>query len=331
MQSPLSPAQITVLSVACSLVNCDRFEQWLANHSRYRWLRWESDDSLALDSTCPPDLILLGCRAGVESLTALAAQWPTARVIVILEPEQAAEAELWLNQGADDFWVSTQISEVRFLHTLQRLVAQSQEVAHRIATRTPKLGHAKRAAEMASHVNHQLMTDLSHDLRTPLSTILGFSQLLLQEANLTPQQQDALNIIYTSGEHLLGQINSTLAITQPAPVTPLARSPQAVVGLAPGSPVCRILIVDDDWISRVLLQTLLAPLGFELQVATSGRDAIIQWADWQPHLICIAMAMTGLDGYETTRHLTHHRVQTALPRDTPSAVCCYSNHCPGKQ
>lgn len=317
MPPSLLPVPITVLSVACSQADCDRFEHWLANHSRYRWLRWESDDSLALDSTRPPDLILLGDGAGVGSLAALAAQWPTARLIVILEPEQEAEAELWLNQGADDYWISTQISAVRFLHTLQRLVAQPQKIEHRIATHTAERHHAERAAEMANRVNYHLMADLGYDLRTPLSRILELSQLLFQEASLTPRQQDTLNTIYTSGEYLLKRIDRALAMTQPEPVAPLVRTSHGVVGLAPGSPCRRILIVDNDWTSRVLLQTLLAPLGFELQVATSGRDAIIQWANWQPHLICIAMAMADVDGYEITRQLRTIEHKQLRPETPP--------------
>ncbi|MFQ4138073.1 response regulator [Nodosilinea sp. PGN35] len=317
MQASSSPVQITVLSVACSPANCDRFERWLANHSRYHWILWESDDSFTLDSTRPPDLILLGHGAGLESLAALAAQWPTAKVIVILESEQEAEASLWLSRGVDDYWVSPQLSEIRFLHTLQRLAAPPCATAQPSATDTPMRRRAERAAEMASRVNYQLMADLSHDLRIPLNRILGFSQLLLEEASLTPQQQDTLSTIYTSGEYLLKRLNSVLAMTQPEPMAPLVRSGHGVVGLAPGSPSYRILIVDDDWTSRVLLQTLLAPLGFELQVATNGRDGIIQWADWQPHLICIAMAMADLDGYETVYHLRAIECRQLRPETAP--------------
>ncbi len=316
MRSSLSPDQVTVLGIACNPVDGDLFAQWLGNTNRYRWIFWESDDGFALNSTWPPDVILLGQAAGVESLAALAAQWPGSRVIAILEPEQEAEAALWLDRGADDYWVSNQISPVRVLHSVQRLAAQTQVLEQRIATCTAELRQSKRIAEVSSRINYQLLTDLSRDLRLPLSEILAVSQQLLEEASLTPQHREALESVYTSGDYLLSLVNRALAMTQPKPVAPLAPSPQRAVALAPGSPSYRILIVEDDFSSRVLLQTLLAPLGFELRVATSGREAIIQWADWQPHLVCMALALADLDGYETTRHLRtieHRQLRPETP------------------
>ncbi len=311
-----SPDQITVLGIACNPVDGDRFAQWLGDSSRYRWIVWESDNSFALNSTWPPDVILLGQAAGVESLAALAAQWPGSRMIAILESEEDAEATLWLDRGADDYWVSNQISPVRVLHSVQRLAAQNQLLEQRIATCTAELRQSKRIAEMSNRISYQLLTDLSRDLRLPLSEILEVCRQLLEEASLTPQHREALDSVYTSGDYLLSLFNRALTMTPPKPVAPLAPS-QRAVALAPGSPSCRILIVEDDFISRVLLQTLLAPLGFELRVATSGRDAIIQWADWQPHLVCIALTLADLDGYETVRHLRTIEHRHLRPETSP--------------
>lgn len=316
MKSSLSPDQITVLGIACNPADGDRFAQWLGDSSRYRWMLWESDASFTLDASWPPELILLGQAAGIDSLAALAAQWPAAEVIVILEPGHESEAVFWLDQGADDYWISSQISSIRVRHTVQRVAAQARVLEHRVATRTAELRQANRTAEMANRINHQLMADLSQDLKTPLGAILGFSQLLLEEACLSPQHRHALDIVYTSGESLLNLFNSALAMTQPEPVASPVSSWRRAVALAPGSPACRILIVEDDFISRVLIQALLAPLGFELQVATSGRDAIVQWADWQPHLICIALTLAELDGYDTVRHLRtieHRQLRPETP------------------
>ncbi len=317
MQSFLSSTQITVLGIACNPADGDRCAQWLGDPSRYRWMVWESDDSFALDSSWPPDVIVLGQAAGIDSLTVLAAQWPAARVIVILEPEQELAAALWLDLGADDYWVSSQISAVRVRHTVQRLVTQAQVLEHRIATRTAELRLAERTAEMANRLNHQLMDDLSQDLQPPLRAILGDSPLLLTEDYLPLQHRQDLDIVYTSGEDLLSLINSAPTMTQPEPAASPTYSFRRAVALAPGSPVYRILIVEDDFISRVLIQTLLAPLGFELQVASSGHDAIVQWADWQPHLICMALALADLDGCETVLHLRTIEHKQLRPETPP--------------
>ncbi|GAG05188.1 unnamed protein product, partial [marine sediment metagenome] len=47
----------------------------------------------------------------------------------------------------------------------------------------------------------------------------------------------------------------------------------------------------------------LQPLGFEIQEARNGNEAIKIWDEWDPHLIFMDMRMPVLDGYEATRHI----------------------------
>jgi signal transduction histidine kinase/ligand-binding sensor domain-containing protein/CheY-like chemotaxis protein len=76
-----------------------------------------------------------------------------------------------------------------------------------------------------------------------------------------------------------------------------------VIALKPGQPRYRILVVDDRHSNRQLLIKLLAPLGFELQEASNGKEAIEIWEHWQPHLIWMDMRMPVMDGYETTQKI----------------------------
>jgi signal transduction histidine kinase/DNA-binding NarL/FixJ family response regulator len=90
-----------------------------------------------------------------------------------------------------------------------------------------------------------------------------------------------------------------------------------VTALAADQPLYRILIVDDRWEARQLLNRLLAVLGFELREASNGYEAIDVWKHWQPHLVLMDLRMPGLDGYETTRRIrfadkTHSTVIIAL-------------------
>jgi GAF domain-containing protein/CheY-like chemotaxis protein len=75
------------------------------------------------------------------------------------------------------------------------------------------------------------------------------------------------------------------------------------IGLAPNQPTYRILIADDKWESRVLLVNLIAPMGFEVQEAENGQQAVERWQSWQPHLIWMDMRMPVMDGYEATRRI----------------------------
>jgi signal transduction histidine kinase/DNA-binding NarL/FixJ family response regulator len=76
-----------------------------------------------------------------------------------------------------------------------------------------------------------------------------------------------------------------------------------VVGLAPGQPTYRVLIVEDRWDNSQLLVQLLSPMGFDVRVAKDGQAAIALWANWHPHLILMDLHMPIMDGYQATRQI----------------------------
>jgi hypothetical protein len=51
---------------------------------------------------------------------------------------------------------------------------------------------------------------MSHEFRTPLNAILGFSQLLQMDASLSPAQQAKIKLMRESGEHLLSLVTDLL-------------------------------------------------------------------------------------------------------------------------
>ncbi|NEQ26083.1 MAG: response regulator, partial [Microcoleus sp. SIO2G3] len=86
---------------------------------------------------------------------------------------------------------------------------------------------------------------------------------------------------------------------------PLAAHPkeQRVVELAPGQPAYRILVVDDTPANRQLMLHWLKSVGFEVQEAENGQQAIDRCATFAPDLIWMDMRMPGIDGYEATRQI----------------------------
>lgn len=65
----------------------------------------------------------------------------------------------------------------------------------------------------------------------------------------------------------------------------------------------KILTVDDQSDHRELIKSLLTPLGFLMSEASSGEDCVERIAELQPDLILLDLAMTGIDGTETTYQL----------------------------
>ena len=94
------------------------------------------------------------------------------------------------------------------------------------------------------------------------------------------------------------------------------RPAQEVVGLAANQPRYRVLVVDDTWQSRELVRQLLAQIGFEVQEAANGQEAIARWQAWHPHLICMDLRMPVMDGCEATQHIKHQLKQQPQAEDT---------------
>jgi PAS domain S-box-containing protein len=76
------------------------------------------------------------------------------------------------------------------------------------------LSHAKELAESANRSKSQFLSNMSHELRTPLNAVIGFTQILQRDVSLNADQQEYINIINRSGEHLLGLINDVLEMSK---------------------------------------------------------------------------------------------------------------------
>jgi PAS domain S-box-containing protein len=76
-----------------------------------------------------------------------------------------------------------------------------------------------------------------------------------------------------------------------------------VIGLEPKFRDRRILVVDDSEDGRLLLVTLLEEVGFQVQQAINGQEAILQWQQWQPHLILMDLQMPVMNGYKAIKNI----------------------------
>ncbi|MBL4601999.1 MAG: hypothetical protein JKY84_04590 [Emcibacteraceae bacterium] len=79
------------------------------------------------------------------------------------------------------------------------------------------LAEAKRMAEEASKVKSNFLATMSHEFRTPLNAILGFSEIIKSESFGkigNAKYAEYIEDIYNSGRHLLDLINDVLDISE---------------------------------------------------------------------------------------------------------------------
>lgn len=99
------------------------------------------------------------------------------------------------------------------------LQQQKSTLEQRIIDRTQELRDTLIAAQSASRTKSEFLATMSHELRSPLTTIIGMASTLLRshDANykITPQkQQEYLQTIQERGEHLLALINDILDLSE---------------------------------------------------------------------------------------------------------------------
>jgi len=94
------------------------------------------------------------------------------------------------------------------------LTNYSKKLEDTVEKRTNQLIKAKEKAETANRAKSAYLANMSHELRTPLNGILGYAQILRRNSNLESSQREGLDIIHSSGSHLLTLINDVLDLAK---------------------------------------------------------------------------------------------------------------------
>lgn len=92
--------------------------------------------------------------------------------------------------------------------------SELRQQAAELKSRNAELEEARSLAEVASRTKSSFLANVSHEVRTPLTAILGFADLLEEGELDHEEREDAIARIRQSGRHLLAIINDVLDISK---------------------------------------------------------------------------------------------------------------------
>jgi len=174
---------------------------------------------------------------------------------------------------------------------------------------------------------------LLHDLRSPLNQIIGYSEILAEEAQGQRREDFAVDVlkIRSAGRRMLELIEDNFTashdwVAEPRPrqdpLPPRADGHPAVV---PGL----LLVVDDDAANRDVLSRRLRRQGHVVETASSGPEALQRLGTANFDLVLLDIMMPDMDGYEVLSLLKaddrlHHIpvIMISALSETQSVVRC---------
>lgn len=148
--------------------------------------------------------------------------------------------------------------QVRRRQDVELQLSQNEEQCDfNLKNATEREAQARLAAERAILFKEELLTNLYHELRTPLAAILGFAEIIECESEGTEKTKHACQVIRRNGQNLLGLIENLLSVaqavkqgdippTRPIAVLPLIRAAVDTVEAARQAKGIAIHVRDDS-------------------------------------------------------------------------------------
>ncbi|MDY6783956.1 MAG: ATP-binding protein [Cyanobacteriota bacterium] len=143
----------------------------------------------------------------------------------IVEPSQARSSLAIAIFARDRLWGSLILQTARSrtfsleeINTLSQIadqlalaaaIQQEEQLQQEVEERTQQL-------EVANQAKSEFLSSMSHELRAPLTSVIGFARVLLEQiyGKLNSKQTQYISAIADSGEHLLSLINDLLDISK---------------------------------------------------------------------------------------------------------------------
>lgn len=180
------------------------------------------------------------------------------------------------------------------------------------------------------HDNEALSpANVRHTLRTPLNHIIGYSELLLEEAGDRSLEEFSADLqkIHKAGKQLLEFIDDLFDRKAPAERNASRLQKRVArddivyevdpdLGLLPATDRTargRILIVDDNESNRDMLSRRLRHEGYDICASTSGHEALTLLSTEAIDLILLDVMMPEMNGYDLLKELKANPIWRDIP------------------
>src|SRR6187399_685098 len=217
-------------------------------------------------------------------------------------------------------------------------------------TDSPPFRMSREGAASAPDEATDQQRHLRHALRTPLNQIIGYSEMLQEDAEARglPEFVTDLKKIEHAGRRLLELIQSateSLVVPRNVPASTVSESSSRALDPAPALAAVsallpaagkasethgddtssrheptpqaavsgRILVVDDDALNRDLLTRRLKARSFQTDTAVNGREALFLIANERFDLVLLDVMMPDMSGIEVLGHLRRRFDAAELP------------------
>ena len=101
-----------------------------------------------------------------------------------------------------------------YSETIERQKLQESELRKQLEKKQNELEDALQMAQAANRAKTTFLSNMSHDIRTPMNAIVGFTGLAASHIHDTERVQDYLKTIARSSEHLLSLLNDVLDMSR---------------------------------------------------------------------------------------------------------------------
>lgn len=192
----------------------------------------------------------------------------------------------------------------------------------RAAELEDELRRCRHALQLSQEASGALQKTLDREVRTAMSSIIGFSQIIELSSGTDFNSARNAHKIYLAGHDLMYMLDTIAGIRQQEEPEP-EEEPVDAGSLASLLAGCRtedegqaaavprkpaaprrpgnggILVVEDDFFNQEVIKEQIGMIGLPVEAVASGEEALACWRDYS--IIVTDINMPGIDGYELAR------------------------------